>query len=43
MKLEVTADTFGTYKKGDQFEVHESTGKALIAHKVVKEVKEDKK
>lgn len=41
--LEVVTDTFGTYKKGDKFDAPDSTADALIAHKVVKEVKGDKK
>ena len=43
MKVEVIVDVFGTYSKGDTFEAHESTAKALAAHKVVKLVEKDKK
>jgi len=35
VKVEVKADKFGNYKKGDILEMHESTAKACIKSKVV--------
>jgi len=36
VKVEVIQEKWGNYKKGDTFELHESTAKGCIANKAVK-------
>jgi hypothetical protein len=40
VKVEVLTDDFGTYKKGDVLEMHESTAEACVVHKKVKILKD---
>jgi hypothetical protein len=46
VKVEILAESFGNYKKGDKIEMDESTAKACAVHKVLKviteKVKEEK-